>query len=278
MAFQWLDTNSSNQSSVSTVAAHRSADTDVTSTPISINTLISFIAAPLTINARYTSPHAQQEAVVRRMTAALDGAAFVFIKPTLEALIVVLSAPIWIPLCAIIALLVWFEDGKQPFFLQTRIGKNGKRFRMLKFRTMVPNAGEVLRNKLLKNSAQRCLWNESYKLKDDPRITRIGRFLRRHSLDELPQVINIILGHMSLVGPRPLPDYHHANLSRATRLIRDQVRPGLTGLWQVSGRSDIGNNGMELWDPFYVRNWSLWLDFDILLRTTTAVCNGDGAY
>jgi len=274
MAAQWLDSQSNFQSNGSATLT----DTDITRTPISMKTLVSFMAAPLTIDTRRLSPHDHDEAAVRRVTVALDGAGFVFIKPVLEALLVVLTSPIWIPLCAIIALAIWFEDGANPFFTQKRIGKNGKTFTMIKFRTMVPNAAEILRNRILADESQRSKWINACKLYDDPRITRVGRFLRRHSLDELPQLINIIRGQMSLIGPRPLPEYHHAKLSRPTRLIREQVRPGLTGLWQVSGRSDIGNRGMELWDPFYVRNWSLWMDFDIIARTASAVINGTGAY
>jgi lipopolysaccharide/colanic/teichoic acid biosynthesis glycosyltransferase len=109
-------------------------------------------------------------------------------------------------------------------------------------------------------------------------VTRIGRILRRTSLDELPQVLNVLAGQMSLVGPRPLPDYHHEQLAEAARTPRSRVCPGLTGLWQVSGRSESGTAGMEKWDTYYVRNWSIWLDVIILARTFLAVLKGEGAY
>jgi lipopolysaccharide/colanic/teichoic acid biosynthesis glycosyltransferase len=213
-----------------------------------------------------------------RAAPALETVSLRLVKPMMDALLVVVTAPLWLPLCCIIALLVWLEDGACPFFLQRRVGRNGRPFTMLKFRTMVPNAAEVLRKELLRDGNVRHDWNETYKLKRDPRITRIGGLLRRYSLDELPQLLNVALGHMSLVGPRPLPEYHHSQLTRATVAAREQVKPGLTGLWQVSGRSDIGNRGMELWDPFYVRNWSLWLDTLILVRTVNVVMGGRGAY
>jgi lipopolysaccharide/colanic/teichoic acid biosynthesis glycosyltransferase len=109
-------------------------------------------------------------------------------------------------------------------------------------------------------------------------VTPLGKILRRTSLDELPQVLNVLAGQMALVGPRPLPDYHHGRLSESVRTPRSRVRPGLTGLWQVSGRSESGTAGMEKWDTYYVRNWSVWLDIVILTRTFMAVIRGSGAY
>ncbi len=109
-------------------------------------------------------------------------------------------------------------------------------------------------------------------------MTRVGRFLRKTSLDELPQLVNVLRGEMSLVGPRPLPDYHYRQLRPQIRTLRDRVRPGLTGLWQVSGRSEAGTSGMERWDAYYVRNWSVWLDIVILVRTVRVVIQAKGAY
>ena len=121
-------------------------------------------------------------------------------------------------------------------------------------------------------------WNRNFKLKKDPRVTRMGGFLRKTSLDELPQLFNVLKGEMSLVGPRPLPRYHQDKMPENIRALRERVRPGITGLWQVSGRSDAGPAGMERWDTYYVRNWSLWLDIVILVRTVRVVIGGHGAY
>lgn len=201
-----------------------------------------------------------------------------FAKLTFDFLVVLLSSPIWFPICALLAFLIKFEDGGNPFFLQERVGRGGQKFKTFKFRTMVPNAEDVLRQKLEEDAELRHEWETFYKLRKDPRITKIGRLLRRLSLDELPQLLNVVRGEMSLVGPRPLPQYHSNELPRRVRELRERVRPGITGLWQVSGRSDSGNEGMEQWDPYYVRNWSLWLDAVILIRTITAVVKGSGAY
>ena len=197
-----------------------------------------------------------------------------FVKRGMDLLLVVVSAPLWIPLLVLLALCV----GKDAFFLQHRVGRGNRSFRPLKFRTMVGDAEEVLEQALLDDPSLRAEWDRSCKLSKDPRVTRLGRFLRRTSLDELPQLLNVLAGQMSLVGPRPLPDYHHEQLTEAARAPRARVRPGITGLWQVSGRSDSGTAGMEKWDTYYVRNWSIWLDIIILARTVSAVVRGTGAY
>jgi lipopolysaccharide/colanic/teichoic acid biosynthesis glycosyltransferase len=143
---------------------------------------------------------------------------------------------------------------------------------------MVPNAERVLQKALKNNPALRTEWETHYKLKKDPRITKVGNFLRQTSLDEIPQLLNVLRGNMSLVGPRPLPAYHHEDLPEQVRSLREKVNPGITGLWQVSGRSEAGTAGMEKWDPYYVRNWSIWLDIVIIARTFKAVFRGEGAY
>jgi len=200
------------------------------------------------------------------------------LKRGLDVSIVLLTSPLWVPLCAIIALCVWLEDYSSPIFRQERIGQNGERFNTLKFRTMVPNAEEALDEVLQENETLRQEWEENYKIENDPRVTRMGTFLRRLSLDEIPQLVNVLRGEMSLVGPRPLPSYHHVELSDRTRDLRERVPPGLTGMWQVVGRSETGTAGMEKWDPFYVRNWSPWLDAVIIVRTLRTVVAGKGAY
>ncbi|TDE86183.1 exopolysaccharide biosynthesis polyprenyl glycosylphosphotransferase [Deinococcus sp. S9] len=200
------------------------------------------------------------------------------VKRAFDLVAVLLSAPLWLPLCLLVALAIWLEDRTNPLFLQRRVGLNGLPFTTWKFRTMLPNAEEVLRQTLARDAALRAEWEANYKLREDPRVTRVGAFLRKTSLDELPQLVNVLLGQMSLVGPRPLPPYHQAQLSAQVQRLRERVRPGMTGLWQVSGRSAAGNVGMERWDPYYVRNWSFWLDLVILIRTLRVVVRGSGAY
>ncbi|HKX31804.1 MAG TPA: exopolysaccharide biosynthesis polyprenyl glycosylphosphotransferase [Blastocatellia bacterium] len=199
-------------------------------------------------------------------------------KHFLELMLVILTAPLWGLLCLLLGALIWLEDRANPFFYQERIGKNGRTFRTRKFRTMVPRAEEVLRKRLAEDPQLAAEWEANFKLRHDPRVTRLGRLLRRASLDELPQLINVLKGEMSLVGPRPLPAYHHDQLTAQVKNLRERVRPGLTGLWQVSGRSQAGMEGIEKWDAYYVRNWSVWLDIIILARTVRAVSGGRGAF
>jgi Undecaprenyl-phosphate galactose phosphotransferase WbaP len=200
------------------------------------------------------------------------------VKRSADLLVAVGLAPFWVPLVGVLALWVWLADRHTPFYAQERVGADGTLFRAWKLRTMVPDAERVLQDALDADPALRAEWEEHFKLERDPRITAPGRFLRRTSLDEIPQIVNVLRGEMSLVGPRPLPRYHHEELSERVRSLRERVRPGITGLWQVSGRSDAGNIGMERWDPYYVRNWSPWLDAVILVRTVRVVAKGSGAY
>ena len=201
-----------------------------------------------------------------------------FVKRGMDLTVVIGLAPFWIPLCLWLALLIWIEDRAHPIFKQERMGHRSRVFHALKFRTMHPNAEQLLQQRLEEEPALRAEWETHYKLRHDPRITRLGRFLRATSLDELPQFINVLRGEMSLVGPRPLPRYHYNELPERVRQLRDRVRPGITGLWQVSGRSEAGHAAMPRWDTYYVRNWSIWLDIVILVRTIRAVATGHGAY
>ncbi len=200
------------------------------------------------------------------------------VKRMMDLVLVVGTMPIWLPLVGLLALAVWLEDRQKPFFTQERIGRNGRQFRVIKLRTMRPDAEAVLQRYLEENPEARAEWEANFKLRNDPRITRVGRWLRKLSLDELPQLFNVLKGEMSLVGPRPLPAYHHDELPYLVRQLRARVRPGMTGLWQVNGRSDTGNEGMARWDAFYIRNWSIWLDLVILVRTIRVVIKGHGAY
>jgi lipopolysaccharide/colanic/teichoic acid biosynthesis glycosyltransferase len=201
-----------------------------------------------------------------------------FCKIATERTLVFLTLPLWGPVCLLFMLLVWLQDFHPPIYTQTRIGRSHVRFNTYKLRTMVPDAETVLLRKLALNPELKAEWEQHYKLKKDPRITWVGRFLRKTSLDELPQLWCVLTGKMALVGPRPLPDYHHGELKIRTQRLRTQVLPGITGLWQVSGRSDSGTAGMDKWDTYYVTNWSIWLDIVILARTARVVLLGSGAY
>ena len=212
------------------------------------------------------------------VTSTLTRTAPRLVKRAGDLAVVLALAPLWVPLVAALAAWVWLGDRAGPFYGQRRVGEDGRRFTALKLRTMVPDADAVLERALDADPALRAEWDDHFKLERDPRITAAGRFLRRTSLDELPQFVNVLRGEMSLVGPRPLPAYHHGELSDRVRELRERVKPGITGLWQVSGRSDAGNVGMERWDPYYVRNWSPWLDAVILVRTVRVVARGSGAY
>lgn len=188
-----------------------------------------------------------------------------------------LTMPFWGPIYLGISAAIWLEDRGDPIFRQTRIGQGGSRFDTLKFRTMVPDAERVLEEALSNDPTLREEWERDCKLRKDPRITRVGQILRKTSLDEIPQLVNVLRGEMSLVGPRPLPHYHYKKLPDDVQKLRERVKPGMTGLWQVSGRSDAGDEGMVRFDPYYVRNWSLWLDLIILFRTVRVVLLGSGA-
>ncbi|RYE09981.1 MAG: sugar transferase [Hyphomicrobiales bacterium] len=183
----------------------------------------------------------------------------------------------FLPLMGFVALLMQSFDRGPVLFGHSRIGFNGRVFKCLKFRSMVPDAAEVLERHLAENPAARAEWDASQKLRDDPRVTALGRFLRSTSLDELPQLINVLRGDMSLVGPRPIV---HAELPRYGSDVEAYMaaRPGITGLWQVSGRSDTDYDRRVQLDSEYVQNWSLFGDVAILLRTVKVVFSRSGSY
>jgi Undecaprenyl-phosphate galactose phosphotransferase WbaP len=166
-----------------------------------------------------------------------------------------------------------------PLFWQTREGRKGRAIRVPKIRTMVPDAERRMEELLRSNPELRAEWEAAFKLRDDPRIIpRVGRFFRRYSIDELPQLWSVVRGDMSLVGPRPFPAYHLDALSPHVRRLRDEVRPGITGLWQVMARGEAGVEAQQSHDLYYIRNWSIWLDLHILARTVAVVLSGKGAY
>ena len=195
------------------------------------------------------------------------------VKNILDLLISALALILLAPLFLITSILIRWETPGPVFFIQERVGLNKRRFRMYKFRTMIVGAEKIQANLERQNEAD----GPVFKIKHDPRVTRLGRFLRKFSIDELPQLINILRGDMSLVGPRPLPvrDYQGFDQDRQRR--RFSVRPGLTCLWQINGRSDVSfERWMDL-DMQYIDHWSLWLDLKILVKTIPAVLSGTGA-
>ncbi|WP_432821214.1 sugar transferase [Trichloromonas sp.] len=200
-----------------------------------------------------------------------------YLKNIFEIIIILLTLPLWGGMLVGLSLAVKMTSPGPVFFRQKRIGSGGEEFWCYKFRTMVRDAEERLVRHLAGNPSARQEWEAERKLKDDPRITAIGKILRKTSFDELPQMFNVLRGEMSLVGPRPIVadevekygDYFSYYMA---------VCPGISGLWQVSGRNDIDYAQRVMLDTFYVRNWSLWLDFMILLRTIPAVLKKDGAY
>jgi Undecaprenyl-phosphate galactose phosphotransferase WbaP len=201
-----------------------------------------------------------------------------FLKRTVELTATAITLPLWGSVAALGALVIWLEDRQNPFYGQVRIGRQGKPIRVHKIRTMVPDAEAVLAKAIEQDESLRLEWEATSKLQKDPRITRAGNTLRRLSIDELPQLVNVLTGDMALIGPRPLPEYHEKRLSADARAMRRRVRPGVTGLWQVSGRSDTGDEGIAWLDAYYVRNWSVWLDLAVLIRTFRAAVKGEGAY
>lgn len=183
-----------------------------------------------------------------------------------------------LPVIALAAVAVMVRSPGWPFFLQLRIGLGGRHFTVPKIRTMRPGA-ERLIEQLTREEAASDEWRRHQKLRNDPRLVPgIGKLLRRYSVDELPQLLSVVIGTMSLVGPRPFPDYHIACFSAEFRDLRQRVRPGITGLWQVNVRSEGGIEAQQALDSYYIRNWSLWLDLYLLARTVGAVVSGRGAF
>ena len=203
----------------------------------------------------------------------ITGQAYFVAKRSMDLFLVIITLPFWALLIGIVGLLIRYTSPGAPvIFKQLRTGMGGRRFSMYKFRTMVPNAEELKSNYAHLNELQ---WPD-FKITDDPRITAVGRFLRKTSLDELPQLLNVLRGDMSLVGPRPTsfgPETY--KLWHTHRL---DVKPGLTGLWQIVGRAQLEFDERLRLDIAYIERASLWLDLNILLRTIFAVFQQHGAY
>jgi Undecaprenyl-phosphate galactose phosphotransferase WbaP len=182
-----------------------------------------------------------------------------------------------LPFIIAVAVVIKLTSSGSVLYKQVRIGKGNRAFKALKFRTMYSNSRERLNDYLAQDPALREQWESVHKLKDDPRVTPIGRFLRRFSLDELPQLWNVLAGEMSLVGPRPIVVAEIEKYGEDYAAY-ERARPGLTGLWQVSGRNNTTYRERVNYDSYYVRNWSVWLDLTIIARTFRAVISGVGAY
>ena len=205
-------------------------------------------------------------------TALFRGRAYLFIKRLLDLLLTIVSVPIWLPLIGLSVLLITIESpGSPAVFTQLRTGKGGKRFRLYKLRSMVPNAERLKKELAHLNELE---WPD-FKITDDPRITWIGRFLRKSSLDELPQLFNVLRNEMSLVGPRPTS--FSADTYQLWQTERLEVLPGITGLWQLYGRGETEFTQRLRMDIAYLERRCLWLDIQILFRTVVAVFERRGA-
>jgi Undecaprenyl-phosphate galactose phosphotransferase WbaP len=200
------------------------------------------------------------------------------LKRFMDILLVLPLIVIALPLVLVAAFLIMLISPGNPLYAQQRIGYGGRLFKVWKLRTMYQNADQLLERHLTNHPEERVEWERYFKLSKDPRILPvIGWFLRKTSIDELPQLWNIIQGEMSFVGPRPFPAYHLAAFSNDFQQTRASVIPGLTGLWQVSARSEGDLQVQEQLDRYYIRNWSLWMDIYVLWRTPWAVLFGRGA-
>ncbi|WP_265519664.1 sugar transferase [Nitratireductor luteus] len=181
------------------------------------------------------------------------------------------------PLLIMLALLIRLSDGGCVFYAHPRIGRHGSTFKCIKFRTMVENGSTVLAAHLSQNPAALAEWNATRKLQRDPRVTRVGMVLRKLSLDELPQLFNVLRGEMSFVGPRPVV-HEELDLYGAAVIYYLQARPGITGLWQISGRNDVSYARRVDFDRYYVENWSFVSDLLIIIKTLPAVISSRGSY
>lgn len=198
------------------------------------------------------------------------------VKRAIDILGASIALVVTLPLMLIVAAAIMVDSPGKPWFVHPRVGREGRRFGVCKFRTMVngvdrPKTGVDSDDTLARE------WDDTWKLREDPRVTRIGRFLRKYSLDELPQLINVVLGQMSLVGPRPVVDEEISKFGDAAPTVLT-VRPGITGLWSVSGRNDVSYEDRVILEERYVREWTLRRDIAILLKTIPCVVSGRGAY
>lgn len=198
------------------------------------------------------------------------------VKTLLDHVILFFAGFLLVPFICIIALLVKISSPGPVFYGHERIGRAGKKIRVWKFRSMEIDADAKLEKVLEENPEYRKEWNESFKLSNDPRVTRIGRFLRKSSLDELPQLFNVFKGDMSFIGPRPVTEEEILRYGENFNYVFS-VKPGLSGMWQVSGRSDTDYTERVAFDSYYIQNWSIWLDLWLIFKTIGVVLTGRGA-
>ncbi len=222
-------------------------------------------AAPVALDTMAT-PRAASTPVARR------GLYRHFLKRSIDVGAILLAAPIVVPLVAVLAVVVT-RDGGRAFYSQQRVGRHGRAFRMWKLRSMVSDADERMAQYLAANPDARAEWDETQKLRNDPRVTPLGRFLRKSSLDELPQLWNVLIGDMSLVGPRPMMLNQQALYPGMAYYA---LRPGITGLWQTAGRNRTTFEARAEYDAQYEQDLSLLTDAKIMLRTVGVVVNGTG--
>jgi undecaprenyl-phosphate galactose phosphotransferase len=200
-----------------------------------------------------------------------------FVKRLFDLVVCIISLPFVVIIIGVIGIIIRSESRGAAIYAHERIGRRGKPFKCFKFRTMERDAEEKLRDMLESDESLRHEWETTWKLRDDPRVTKIGRLLRKSSLDELPQIFNVLKGEMSLVGPRPYLPRELSDIREHIQII-GSAKPGITGLWQVSGRSDTVYRYRVRLDTWYVMNWSLWLDIAILFKTVRVVLRAEGAY
>jgi Undecaprenyl-phosphate galactose phosphotransferase WbaP len=224
---------------------------------------------------RHHSPRAAVSSAARHLPASLFR--YRVVKRVLDIVLVILALPVLLPALLLVAAVVRFTSPGPVFFSHRRICRDGAFFSMWKFRTMCVNSSDVLEQYLARHPDARAEWSKSHKLRVDPRITSVGLFLRRFSLDELPQVWNVLSGEMSLVGPRPIVAAEVEKYAECFDAYC-RVKPGISGLWQVSGRSELTYDQRVELDCRYVEQWSLLRDLKILCRTCKSVVNRDGAY
>ena len=225
----------------------------------------------------FTTPNRAQNAgpwylTIDPQNRIIRGKAYRMLKRAIDIMASLMVAPLLVPLLSLVALLIYIDSPGKVMFTQLRTGKGGRRFKMYKFRSMVPNAEEL---KIKYAHLNELTWPD-FKITNDPRITRIGKILRKTSLDELPQLLNVLKGDMSLVGPRPTsfaPETY-----RLWHTERLEVVPGITGLWQISGRSNIDFDQRLKLDIAYIERQSIWMDICIIARTVGQVFIGEGAY
>jgi lipopolysaccharide/colanic/teichoic acid biosynthesis glycosyltransferase len=223
----------------------------------------------------YSIPESEEYAWIAKIHPSevlLTGEAYLFAKRVMDLGLILLAMPILLPVFLLVGLLIKIESPKGPvIFAQNRTGKDGKRFKMYKFRSMVPNAEELKKELAHLNELK---WPD-FKITNDPRVTRVGNILRKTSLDELPQLINVVKGDMSLVGPRPTS--FSSDTYDLWQTVRVEVVPGLTGLWQIIGRAETEFDERLRLDIMYIKHRCIWLDIQILFRTVLAVVAQRGA-